>query len=423
MAVFLYFIATLFGALGAWLYPSARHFAAVLGIRPFESSVNIHGVETHFIPDTAACEDLEYHAPSGMLYTACTGDLALTRGWMPGANSLERPDQPGYGTLVVINPTTLKSQKLSLVNFKGPFATHGIALYTAPSKPNLVYIYAVNHLPNPRWTPGSTTEPKAASQIELFVHTVGSSTAKHVRSIAHPLIRTPNDLLAISENEFLVTNDHHYREGPLRLLEEMFRLWSWTDLVHVRFDDARVDAAVALNSIPTNNGLGWGPDQQVVIGDAVGGYVHFASLPDAENRTMTVSHSVPVDCVVDNAAFFADPYAGVDGKDYSGYLMPGVANALNFHDNFKDMTLKAPLTGRVYYLPAVVGRDKSIDGKKLSKLIFRDDGQTVRSITTAIIVAIDPATNGGKREGWLFVTSVIGASTIATKIDFEKVLV
>ncbi|KAI1111633.1 serum paraoxonase/arylesterase family protein [Nemania sp. NC0429] len=424
MAVFLYFVVTVLGALGAWLYPPVRHFTAVLGFRPFESSANVHGVETRFIPDTAACEDLEYHAPSGMLYTACVGDVEIARGWSPGAPALERPDRPPYGTIVVIDPKTMKSQKLSLDNFKGPFATHGIGLYTPPSKSNVVYIYAINHVPNPRWTLGSKTEEKAASQIELFVHTVGSTTAQHLRSIVHPLIRTPNDILAISETEFLVTNDHYYRDGPMRLIEELIRgLQSWTDLIHVRFDQESVDAAVALTSIPTNNGLGWGPDQQVVIGDAAGGKIYFASLPGAENRTITVSHYFRVDCVVDNANFFSDPYAGVDGKDYSGYLMPGLTEGLRFERSFKDPALKAPIPGQVWYLPAIAGKDKNVDDAKLRRLIFQDDGHTIRSITTAIIVAIDPATNDGKREGWLFVTSVIGVSMLATKIDFETVLV
>jgi len=317
----------------------------------------------------------------------------------------------------------MKSQKLSVKNFDGPFATHGIGLYTPPSKPNVVYIYAINHLPNPRWTPGSKTEEKAASQIELFVHTVGSKTAQHVRSIVHPLIRTPNDLLAISESEFLVTNDHYYREGFMRLVEEFIRgLQCWTDLLHIRFDDKSVDAAVALDSIPTNNGLGWGPDGQVVIGDAVGGHVLFASLPGAENRTMTISHKVPVDCVVDNANFFSDPYAGVDGKDYSGYLLPGLSNGIQFMNNFKDPSFSKPIAGQVWYLPAIVGKDKSIDATKLRKLVFKDDGHTIRSVTTSVLVAIDPATNGGKREGWLFVTSVIGAQILATKIDFATAL-
>jgi hypothetical protein len=303
--------------------------------------------------------------------------------------------------------------------------THGFGLYTPASKPNVVYIFAINHLPNPRWTPGSRTEEKAASQIELFVHMVGSKTATHVRSITHPLIRTPNDVLAISETEFLVTNDHYYRDGPLRLAEELVRgLQSWTDLIHVRLDDDSdtVDAAVALNSVATNNGLGWGPDGQVVISDAAGGHVYFASLPGAENRTMSISHRVPVDCVVDNANYFPDPYAGIDGKDYSGYLMPGLSEAIHFSGRFKDPALKAPIPGQVWYLPAIAGKDKNVDAKKLRKLIFNDDGTTIRSVTTAILVAIDPATNGGKREGWLFVTSVIGAQIVATRIDFEASL-
>lgn len=84
MAVFLYFVVTVLSALSAWFYPPVRHFVTLLGIRPFEHAVNVHGVETRFIPDTAACEDLEYHAPSGMLYTACVGDVELARGWSPG---------------------------------------------------------------------------------------------------------------------------------------------------------------------------------------------------------------------------------------------------------------------------------------------------------------------------------------------------
>ncbi|KAI1271687.1 serum paraoxonase/arylesterase family protein [Xylaria sp. FL0933] len=423
MALFSYFVIALVSVLGAWLYPPVRHFATMMGVRPFESSANVYGIETHFIPDTVACEDVEYHAPSGMLYTACAGDVEIARGWTPGAERLERPDRPAFGVLVVIDPKTLKSQKLSLENFEGPFAIHGIGLYTPPSKPDLVYIYAINHLPNPRWTPGSKTEEKAASQVELFVHTVGSKTAKHLRSIVHPLIRTPNDLLAISENEFLVTNDHYYRDGFMRLVEEFARyLQSWTDLIHVRFDDKSVDAVVALDSVATNNGLGWGPNQQVVIGDALGGNVYFASLPASENRTMSISHSIPIDCVVDNANYFSDPYAGVDGKDYSGYLMPGLSDPIKFLRGLEDPTHKAPIPGQVWYLPAIAGTNKSVDGTKLRKLIFQDDGHTIRSVTTAVIVAIDPATNGGKREGWLFVTSVIGASMLATRIDFETAL-
>jgi hypothetical protein len=85
MAVISYFVVVLLGALGALVYPPVTHFATVMGLfRPFETWVNIHGVEDRFIPDTAGCEDLEYHAPSGLLYTACHGDVEIARGWNPG---------------------------------------------------------------------------------------------------------------------------------------------------------------------------------------------------------------------------------------------------------------------------------------------------------------------------------------------------
>ncbi|KAI1823344.1 serum paraoxonase/arylesterase family protein [Xylaria intraflava] len=424
MAIFSFIVVTLLGVLGAFMYQPVKLFVNVLGFRPSEAPGNIHGSETLFVPDTIGCEDLEYHAPSGMLYTACTGDLEISRGWNPGAGALERPDRPAFGHIMVIDPKTLKAQELPFENFEGPFATHGIGLYTPPSKPDTVYIYAVNHLPNPRWTPESTTEEKAASQIELFVHTVGSDKVRHVRSIAHPLIRTPNDIIGVSENEFLVTNDYYYRDGPMRFVELLVRgVQSWTDLIHVRFDEKTVDAVVAIDTVAANNGLGWGPDHQVIIGGSFGGFVYFASPPGPENRTMTVSHYVPMDAIVDNAAFFTDPYAGVDGKDYSGYLMPGPSDALNFGPAFKDPTFAMPMPGRVSYLPAIAGRDKNVDAKSLRRLIFKDDGQAIRAVTTAALVAIDPAANGGKREGWLFVTSIMGTRILATKIDFATALV
>ncbi|KAI2643389.1 hypothetical protein GGS21DRAFT_496110 [Xylaria nigripes] len=422
MAIFTILGVVLLGVFGAWIYEPTREFANILGYRPNEAPDNIHGMETLFIPDTVACEDLEYHAPSRMLYTACSADLESARGWNPGAWALERHDKPAFGTIVVVDPKTLQSQKLSLEGFEGPLATHGIGLYTPPSKPETVYIYAINHLPNPKWTPGSKAE-KTASQVELFVHRVGGTTAQHVRSIASPLIRTPNDLLGISENEFLVTNDHYYLEGPMRLVESLFPgLQKWTDIVHVRFDDNTVNAAKVLDTVPALNGIGWGPEKQVIIGSGMGGRIYFGSLPHAANRTMTVSHHVPMDAIVDNPSFFSDPYAGLDGKDYSGYLMPGTSDPLTFIEALKDPTSTMPMPGRVHYLPAVAGKDKTVNGKKLRKLIFKDDGQVIRSLTSAVIVAIDPAVNGGKREGWLFVTSIIGSHMVANKINFETVL-
>ncbi|KAI0162359.1 serum paraoxonase/arylesterase family protein [Xylariaceae sp. FL1272] len=424
MAAILYLLVTVLGLFGAWVYQPVKHTAATLGLFRIlrgEADV-IHGVETHVIPDTVACEDLEYHPQSGMIYAGCNVNLASAAGWMPGGDALAHPENAANGTIVIIDPATLKSQELSLENFEGTFVTHGISLFTDPEDPNKVYIFMVNHLPNSKWVPGSTEE-KAASQVELFLHNVGSNSATHIRSIVHPMIRTPNDLLAISPNEFLVTNDHFYRDGRSRILETIFSSFkSWTDLLMIRFDDEKVNATVALDTIGTNNGLGRGPSGQVLIGDAGGGHVYFAELGGANNATLSVSHDVPIENIVDNPSFFADPYAGVDGKDYSGYLLPGVSHGLTFIEAFADRSGQSKIPGEVWYLPLAVGQDKNLDGKKLRKRIFADNGSTIRSMTTAVLVAIDPATNDGKREGWLFVTGVVSHAMVASRINLESLL-
>ncbi|KAI0386462.1 calcium-dependent phosphotriesterase [Hypomontagnella monticulosa] len=420
MGVSLYVTLVVVGVLSALLYTPVKRTVVVLGfLRPLETWQNVHGVENRVIEDTIACEDLHHHEPSGMLYSACAGDLEKAATWFPGAGSLDHPENAGYGSLVLINPKTFKSQKLSLDGFEGPFVTHGISLYSPPEDLNTVYIFAVNHLPNPLWT-ASSTEQKAASRIELFVHKVGSNTAKHLQSISHPLIQTPNDILALSEKEFLVTNDHHYRTGTMRLLEELIQA-KWANLVHVSIDDANnVTASIVLDSVPNNNGLGWGPNAQVLITGATGGTITFAKLGE-NNKTLSVTHTVQSDGVADNPFYFSDPWAGLDGKDYSGYLLPGIGRGAGFPEDYKDPTGKAPLTSVVFYLPARAGDPKrGLMTKPI--LVFSDNGSSLRGATTAVIIGIDPATNGGKREGWLFVTGVIAPNMLATRIDFATAL-
>ncbi|KAI0836307.1 calcium-dependent phosphotriesterase [Hypoxylon sp. FL0890] len=424
MAFFLYLTTIVVGVLSALLYAPVKREATIFGLfRPLNSWQNVHGIENRAIPDTIACEDLHYHEPSELLFSACTGDIEKAAGWFPGAGSLDHPEKPGFGTLVVIDPKTMESRKLKLVDFSSPaFVTHGISLYSPPSDLKTVYIFAVNHLPNPLWSSTSSKEPKAASRIELFVHTIGSDTAKHIRSILHPLIKTPNDLLALSEKEFLVTNDHYYRDGLMRLVEDIVHR-PWTDLLYVSVDgNDKVTATISLSSIGGNNGLGWGPNRQVLVSDATGGTLYFTEFEGEQNKSLSVTHSIPADGVVDNPSFFSDPYAGLDGKDYSGYLLPGIGRPVDFPLNYNDPTGQAPLSSLVWYLPASAGKKEGESRKTQPKLVFSDDGSSLRGATTAVIVAIDPATNGGKREGWLFVTGVIAPHMLATKIDFATAL-
>lgn len=65
------------------------------------------------------------------------------------------------------------------------------------------------------------------STIEVFQYHPEQHRAVHKRSVAHPLIDAPNNLIALSESELYVTNDHHFKAAynyPLALAETMLGL-------------------------------------------------------------------------------------------------------------------------------------------------------------------------------------------------------
>ncbi|KAI1321858.1 hypothetical protein F5Y16DRAFT_405053 [Xylariaceae sp. FL0255] len=148
MSPLFYFTVTMLGVLVAFLCGPLKHGAEVLGVfRSLKPWENLHGLENRIIPDTIACEDLGYHPEAGNV----------------------NPEKAGQGMIVVVDPKTLQSEKLSLNNFESVFTTHSISLYTPALDPSTVYIFAINHLPNPQWVAGSG-EARDIAQAEVFTH-------------------------------------------------------------------------------------------------------------------------------------------------------------------------------------------------------------------------------------------------------------
>ena len=54
----------------------------------------------------------------------------------------------------------------------------------------------------------------------------------------------------------------------------------------------------------------------------------------------------------------------------------------------------------------------------VKRVLFQDDGSRIRSASAAVVVAIDPKLEEGKKRGWLFVTGFLSESMmIAVKVD------
>ncbi|GAB0138282.1 hypothetical protein EsDP_00006519 [Epichloe bromicola] len=393
------------------------------------------------IPDTVQCEDVHYHEPSNLLFTACEGSQDTRQAWFPGLAHLDDPAAglKAQGSIEVIDARTMKARKLALTNFNGPFVTHGIDVIDDPDKPRgeAVYIFAVNHVPSPAYSRDRSTKgPKARSIIEVFHHAIGGDTAEHVRSVWDPLITTPNDIVAVSPTSFFVTNDHYYREGLLRQVETLFSGARWSNVVYVEFagvtdgaafrdhDHGGVKASVAISGLHNSNGLGHGPTpDEVLLVSCASGRIHVGEISPAGNgggnggngpRTIRIRETVEFDSVVDNPSWFRDPYAQ-KGRDLSGMVSAGLTRAVDLPRLSED---GSGAGGVMVWManPPLVDESQGNKTQWQKKLLFEDDSSRIRTASAAVLVAIDPAEEKGERKAWLFVTGFLSKNMVAVKV-------
>jgi hypothetical protein len=292
-----------------------------------------------------------------------------------------------------------------------PFVTHGIDVIADPEAPKQVFIFAVNHPPALCWSsPEGCTpdEPKENATIEVFMHTLGSSTAAHIQSIRDPLIRTPNDILARNPNQFWVTNDHKYDSGMMRMIEDSIPVATWSDTITVaRQVNGKIKAQVALEGLHNNNGLGLGPTNLVAIGSAASGQLHLAVSDPTPDRKLTVTDSVRVPSCIDNPSYFTDPMA-LDGDDASGYILAGLSKAHQLGEQSTDPSAR---------VPTIVWHVRKVGGKWKKQVLFEDDGSRISTASAAVCVAGEDWGEKGDKDAWCFVTGFLSKNMIAFKAD------
>lgn len=321
----------------------------------------------------------------------------------------------------------MKSIRLSFINFDKTFVTHGIDVIADPQAKDAVYIFAVNHYPSPEFVSSRREHIiKSNSRIELFRHVIGSSTLKHIRTISHKLIETPNDIYAVSPSEFYVTNDHRHREGLMRELE-MVAPFAWSNTIHVSIKDLTafsgtegVEAAIALTGTKNNNGLGHVHDfNEVTVVSAEKGIL-YRCFADAQNKTLSIEETVHLDSTLDNPSWYHDPWASAD-DDKSGYVLAGLARGIDLAGHTRDPSAKDPayvwLVQRQQTSFTTTDKDAQAEGAWQKRLVFADDGAKLRTASAAVIVGIDPKKEGGKKKGWLFATGFMSENVVATKIE------
>ena len=87
------------------------------------------------------------------------------------------------------------------------FRPHGLSLYRAPD--GRAFLFVVNH-------------PEGGHSVEIFQ--VEGDSLRHLETVRHDLMISPNDVAAVGPRQFYFTNDHGSRSSFGRTLEDYLRL-------------------------------------------------------------------------------------------------------------------------------------------------------------------------------------------------------
>jgi arylesterase/paraoxonase len=225
------------------------------------------------VTGVVGAEDLTIHPRTGIAYISACDRRAVIAG------------KPGKGAIYAYDLNASSPRPINLTPDADPdFRPHGISLYVAPDGASTLFV--INH---------------AGDRNTIEVYDVGETRLTHRTTLSDPLLGAPNDLLAVTPTQVYVTNDHRYRTGIMRTIEDYFRE-PWANVV---LWDGRTFREIA-GGIRLANGINLSPDGKTVyvtstIGQAVRLYDR-----DAASGGLTLRGEIPLASGGDNIEVDAD---------------------------------------------------------------------------------------------------------------------
>jgi len=134
--------------------------------------------------------------------------------WVPATLHLNASQLPTVSTdyIALFDINTRKHKRVELQGLP-PAANgiwvHAIEVYRSPSSPSNLTLFVNSHRPPADRSLAPTQG--ADSVVEIFETEVGSNSARWVKTVRHPLVRTPNSVAAVNERQFYVSNDHRHK--------------------------------------------------------------------------------------------------------------------------------------------------------------------------------------------------------------------
>ena len=141
-------------------------------------------------------EDITIHPQTGVAYISASDWRAVTQG------------KPANGAIYTYDLNSIAPELIRLTaGAGGDFHPHGISLYVGENGQDSLFV--VNH-------------EDGRHRIEIY--DLKDRQLIHRKTIAGPMLISPNDIVAVGPDKFYVSNDHRYTAGLMQVLENYLQL-------------------------------------------------------------------------------------------------------------------------------------------------------------------------------------------------------
>ena len=141
-------------------------------------------------------EDITIHPETGVAYISASDWRAVTQG------------KPANGAIYAYDLNSITPELIRLTaGAGGDFHPHGISLYVGENGQDSLFV--VNH-------------EDGRHRIEIY--DLKDRQLIHRKTIAGPMLISPNDIVAVGPDKFYVSNDHRYTAGLMQVLENYLQL-------------------------------------------------------------------------------------------------------------------------------------------------------------------------------------------------------
>ena len=180
---------------------------------------------------------------------------------------------------------------------------------------------------------------RSSSRIEMLKLSTTEGSATHIRTLEHSLLSAPNSILALSEIEFLITNDHYFnqRNGPKLGVLETYLGAPGGRIVYVNLgakSATRAPVVRSLGRLNFANGIARINASTIAVASSGLAAIKLYTIEQsdhAEVPKLTHSRTINVPCHVDN----------LSADDHGRLLIGGHPHAPTLEEVAKDSAREA----------------------------------------------------------------------------------